>query len=100
MSIGVIGATLAVVGGLGQLVEAASLAFLFAFASVNVIAARQTDSWGWASWTGAVLAIVAAVALIIRLAINEPISLAVLGALVLFATGGRALLLRKLHTQR
>jgi hypothetical protein len=100
VSIGVIGATLAVVGGLGQLVEAASLAFLFAFASVNVIAARQTDSWGWASWTGAVLAIVAAVALIIRLAINEPISLAVLGALVVFATGGRALILRKLHTQR
>jgi len=99
-SIGIVGATLAVVGGLGQLVEAASLAFLFAFASVNVIAARQTDRWRWVSWMGAILAILAAVALIIRLAIHEPVSLAVLGALVLFATGGRALILRMIHGQQ
>lgn len=97
--LGLVGATLAVLGGLGQLVEAASLAFLFTFASVNVIAARQTDGWLWASWGGAALAIVAAVALIVRLALNEPISLGILGALVLFATGGRALILRLMHTR-
>jgi len=100
VSIGVIGATLAVVRGLGQLVEAASLAFLFAFASVNIIAARQTEGWGWVSWVGALLAIVAAVTLIVRLAMNEPFSLGILGGLVLFATAGRVLILRVLHTKR
>jgi amino acid transporter len=100
VSIGVVGATLAVIGGLGQLVEAASLAFLFAFASVNVVAARQTNDWRWLGWAGAVLAIVAAVALIVRLALNEPISLALLAALVLFATVGRALILRMLRTKQ
>lgn len=100
VSIGVIGAMLAVVGGLGQLVQAASLAFLFAFASVNVIAARQTESWRGISWAGAVLAIVAALALIVRLAIHEPVSIGILGALVLFATGGRAVILHILQKDR
>ncbi len=91
---------LAVVGGLGQLVEAASLAFLFAFASVNVIAARETERWRLMSWTGAALAVVAAAALVVRLSLTAPISLAVLGALVLFATAGRALILRMLRARR
>lgn len=97
VSLGALGAMLAVLGGLSQLVEAASLAFLFTFAAVNVIAARQTDDREWISWTGAALAIAAAVALVARLALHEPISLAILAALVLFSTVGRSIILRMLR---
>jgi hypothetical protein len=79
------------------LVEAASLAFLFTFAAVNWIAARQTAAWRWVSWAGAILAALAAFALMTRLALEEPIVLGVLAVMVLFSTVGRSLILRRLR---
>lgn len=93
--LGTTGASLALVGRLGPLVEAASLAFLFTFTTVNVIAGRETKNWRWFSWAGAGLAGLAGVALTVRLAMTEPWSLAMLAALVLIATVGRPLLLRR-----
>lgn len=95
--IGATGALLALVGGLGQLVEAASLAFLFTFAAVNFIAARRAGTHRWIGWAGGTLATVAAGALVVRLALNSPWSLATLGMLVLTATAGRKFLLQRLN---
>jgi len=94
VGLGCLGAALAVLGNLGQLVEAASLAFLFTFAAVNLIAARETAERRWISWAGAVLATAAAGLLILRLALEEPAALGVLGIMILFSTLGRLVILR------
>lgn len=96
VAVGASGAAFAVLGGLGQLVEAASLAFLTTFAAVNLIAAYQTADWRWVSWVGAILAALAAMALTARLALREPIVLGVLAGMILFSTVGRSLILRML----
>ncbi len=95
--IGAAGAVLAVIGHLGSLVEAASLAFLFTFATVNVLAARNARGPSWVSWAGAAGAIAAAVALLVRLAIREPMSLGILALLILAAMVGRPLVLKRLN---
>lgn len=88
---------LTVLGGLTDLVEAASLAFLFTFAVVNVIAALKTDRANWVGWVGGAGATAAGVTLLVRLSLNSPWALAALVALALLATLGRPLLLRWLR---
>ncbi len=96
--IGGLGAALAVIGSLGTLVEAASLIFLFTFATVNVLAWRAGVKRRWVSGAGALGAAGAALALTVRLAQTNPVALGVLGALVLVATAGRPVLLRHVRT--
>lgn len=87
---------LAVIGELGRLVEAASLAFLVTFATVNALSARHAESALVTSvgWAGAIGASLAAVTLVVRLAVDAPWALAILAGLVLVAVFGRPLLLR------
>lgn len=87
---------MAALGDLGQLVEAASLVFLFTFAVVNVLAARYTSGPSWIGWAGAIGATVAALALVVRLAFHEPTALAILMLLLVAAAVGRPLLRKKL----
>ena len=97
--LGASGALLAAIGSLGQLVEAASLAFLFTFAVVNLIAARRIDGQRWVCWAGAGGATLAAVTLLIRLALNEPIILGVLVVIALVCVFGRPWILRRVNTR-
>lgn len=80
VTLGALAAVLAAVGGLSQLVEAASLTFLVTFATVNVIAFRRIERRRWIPLSGAVGATGAAAALMLRLARNEPVSLAAVAA--------------------
>ena len=94
MALGACGVALATLGGLGELVEAASLAFLFTFCVVNVLSARVGDGPRWTAWLGAAGTAAAAVALIVRLVDRAPIPLAVFGFFVLVAMFGRPWILR------
>ena len=92
--LGAAGVVLATLGHLGQLVEAASLAFLVTFAVVNVLAARHGCGRPLVAWLGAIGGAAAAVTLGVRMATTDPASLATLAALVLMALVGRPLLHR------
>jgi amino acid transporter len=46
--------SLAIIGSLGSLVDAASIIFLFTFGTVNYIAFQQKVRWKWISFTGAI----------------------------------------------
>ncbi len=89
MVIGVTGSVLAVVGSLSILVEAASLAFLFTFASVNVIALLQCRKNRWIFALGGVGAGIAAIVLVGRLVVEAPVALGLLILVGLVATFGR-----------
>lgn len=91
--LGVGGGVLAMVGGLSNLVEAASLAFLMTFATVNILAALHTDHHRWVGAAGALGATAAAVGLCVHLAFTEPISLGVMAILVVLIVLGRPLLM-------
>ena len=88
------GAILAMLGGLEDLVEAASLAFLTTFAAVNVLAAVHLPRRRWIGIAGAAGALAAGIGLCIRLAMTRPVSLGVMAVLVLAAVFGRPLILR------
>jgi len=96
MGLGAAAAVLAAVGTLTTLVEAASLAFLFTFAVVCGLAFRQRAGVRIATGFGAVAGAAASVALIARLIRTDPLALAFLGLLVLFAVFGRPVLLHHL----
>ncbi|MBR0553591.1 APC family permease [Stakelama marina] len=83
--IGVLAGTLAVIGSLSSLVEAASLVFLVTFAIVNLMAWRHAGRRKWIPGIGMALGSVIGTVLIIRLARSETIPLAVLGILMLVA---------------
>lgn len=92
-------ALLATVGSLSALVEAASLAFLFTFAVVCGLAFQCRVGWRMVTGFGALAASAASVALVIRLVRTEPLSLLLLGLLVLVSFAGRPLLLRYFSTR-
>jgi hypothetical protein len=87
-------AVLAAIGNLSMLVEAASLAFLFTFATVCGLAfykksgLRALTALGCLAATGAILA------LVYRLATHTPWSLAILAGLIGFAVFFRTVILR------
>ena len=96
--LGSVAAALAVLGSLSSLVEAASLAFLFTFGTVNVIAGRRMESRGWIPFAGAALAGLIALVLVARLAVMAPVPLAVLLALGGIAAVGRPAILSRVET--
>jgi amino acid transporter len=102
MIIGAAGALLAILGSLSMLVEAASLAFLFTFAVVNVIALLQCRNHRWISLLGAAGAGIAGIVLVGRLVVEAPAGLALLAVVGLIAAFGRPRLNRwteKLHEE-
>lgn len=96
--LGIAAAFLAVIGTLGTLVEAASLAFLFTFSVVCGLAFHQRAGSRIITGFGVVAAPLATFALIIRLIQKDPLALVALGVLVLIAVFGRPILLRHLKT--
>ncbi|MEZ6244056.1 MAG: APC family permease [Phycisphaerales bacterium] len=94
LAIGIGGATLAAVGSLTRLVEAASLAFLVTFAIVNALGALELPRKRWLGWFGCVLAGAAAVVLSVRLVMEAWWVLAAFGVIVALAFGLRPLLRR------
>jgi amino acid transporter len=93
--LGGLGLGLALVGGLEQLVEIASLAFLTTFAVVNYLAARHLGKASWPSWLGLALTVLAAGTLSVRLALSAWWVLALFALLVGLALVGRPILLKK-----
>lgn len=93
--LGASGATLAAVGSLTRLVEAASLTFLLTFAVVNALRALEVKDRRWLGWAGALLAGAAALVLAWRLVTEAWWVLALLAALVASAFAARPLLHRR-----
>ena len=89
---------LSVTGSLSTLVEAASLAFLFTFATVNVIATQYLDSRKCISITGTVVATIVGIILILRLIITALVPLLILVAFAALAVFGRPAILRRLKS--
>ncbi|HSM36233.1 MAG TPA: hypothetical protein VK837_07550 [Longimicrobiales bacterium] len=94
-----VAAVFAVIGSLSTLVEAASLAFLFTFATVCGLAYRQRAGRRPITGLGASAATAATVALVVRLLRNDPLALALLVALVLLAVFARPAVLRRVRTE-
>jgi amino acid transporter len=92
-------ALLAVIGSLSNLVEAASLAFLFTFATVNALAFRQHAGHRAVTLVGAIGAAAALLALIYRMVTSQPIALAFLGVLAIIAIFVRPVILRHVSTE-
>ncbi len=95
LGLGLLSGIFAVLGNLSMLVEGASLTFLFTFATVNVLAWKAKAGHRIITATGAVLASAATVALTVRLANEQPWSLAAIGVAILVAVVLRPCLLRR-----
>lgn len=80
MALGLLGALLSAVGTLGGLVEAASLTFLVTFAGVNAMAAQRLRRRRVLAVVGAVGTAAAAVVASVRIASNQPLVFAAVGA--------------------
>ena len=81
--LGALSATLAAIGSLENLVEAASLVFLATFALVGFIAWSKLKQWPkWVGLAGATSASLAALALTIRLVVTAPLALAAFAIVV------------------
>jgi hypothetical protein len=93
--LGLAGSCLALVGSLEKLVEAASLAFLFTFATVNVLAALKTKKKQLVSWTGAAGASAAGIMLLFRIVKHQPVALAGMVFMVLVSTLLRPMFLKR-----
>jgi amino acid transporter len=100
IALGVLGGSLAMIGNLGSLVEAASLCFLVVFAIVNGLAAKHKAGPRAVSVAGCLGAASAAALLSYRIAVDEPMSLVGIGGLLVLATAGRALVLKMSGTHR
>jgi amino acid transporter len=94
--LGLTGASLAMASNLEDLVEAASLAFLFTFAVVNILAALETGHNRWVSWAGAAGACLAGTVLLIRIALKQPLVLGILAVMVFVVIGLRPIILKRL----
>ena len=93
--LGLLGASLALVGNLEDLVESASLAFLFTFATVNVLSALKTRKGNWISWAGAAGAAAAGGMLLLRVLEHQPAALAGILFMVIMAVVVRPLMLKR-----
>jgi amino acid transporter len=99
VGLGTAAAVLAAVGTLTTIVEAASLTFLFTFTVVCGLAFRQRAGAQIVTGFGALAGATASVALIVCLIQTNPLTLVVLGILVLIALFGRPVLLRHIKTE-
>lgn len=95
IGLGLSSAAFAVFGSLSTLVEAASLTFLFTFATVNVLAWKGKAGHRFLTAAGAILASAATIALAIRLAQQQPWALAGLASITLLAIFVRPVILKK-----
>ena len=103
MIIGGFGSLLALIGSLSLLVEAASLAFLFMFASVNLIAFFECRKKRWIFAVGGAGASLSGVFLAGRLTVESPVALSLLVIMGLIAAFGRPRINRwteNLHGQK
>ncbi len=98
--LGSLAAILAVVGTLGLLVEAASLAFLFTFAVVCGLAFRGAIGSRLITGSGILLAGAAVIGLVIRLIRTDPTALFFLVPLVLIAMFGRRYILNYVNNRK
>ncbi len=92
--LGILAGILAVAGSLSSLVEAASLAFIFTFGTVNFIAMKESPSQKWLPITGFVMALVIGLALLARLVITKPVAVSAIGLIMLLIVLGRPFLLQ------
>ena len=99
VGLGTVAAVLAAMGTLTTIVEAASLTFLFTFTVVCGLAFRQRAGAQIVTGFGALAGATASVALIVCLIQTNPLTLVVLGILVLIALFGRPVLLRHIKTK-
>lgn len=95
---GVVAAVLSVTGSLSALVEAASLAFLVAFLTVNAVCVREHPKTPVIPLVGMAVGGAVALVLVVRLAIAAPVSLGILILLSLVALFGRPTILPKFDT--
>ena len=93
--IGAAGLTLAMIGNLTQLVEAASLAFLFTFAVVNVLAVQAKTDRAVIAWFGALMGGIACALLTWRIGTHEPLTLVALAAFTVLAVFVRPLVIQR-----
>ncbi len=93
--IGFSGAMLAMMGSLMDLVEAASLIFLFTFAVVNALAFIEFKKGRWLFLIGTIGASVTAITLVWRLITNSPYVIAMLAGVIFITLLGRYLLMRQ-----
>jgi amino acid transporter len=93
--LGLAAATLAALGTLHLLVEAASLGFLMTFSVVNVLAFIEIKRRRWISALGALGGLAAATVLVIRQISSRPVAVIAFGAIVFIATVGRHFILRR-----
>lgn len=94
-----VAAVLVWIGSLAALVEAASLAFLTAFAAVHVIARRKDVGRAWVSWSALALGAVIGIVLLHRLATEKLVPLVIMLLLFAIAFGARPVLLQRVETE-
>ena len=85
IGIGLLAGLLSIAGSLSSLVEAASLVFVVTFGIVNLLCARETGGPRWIGWAGVALCALIGLALTAHLAMDRPVPLALLAAMVLVA---------------
>lgn len=90
----VLAGVFAAIGGLSDLVESASLAFLFTFTVVSALAFLEGAGSRLLTGLGVLGSGAATVALVVRLSSTAPVALGVFGLMVVLAVAGRPLLVR------
>ncbi|WP_224482913.1 APC family permease [Robertkochia aurantiaca] len=93
---GTLAAVFAVIGSLSSLVEAASLVFLITFGIVNWLAYKEEGSKKWIPIIGIAFGAITAIALLFRLLIARPWSLAFLLALMFIIIFVRPYILKRI----
>lgn len=96
-SISVAAAVLASIGSLGDLVESASLVFLFTFGTVNFIAYNQSINHRWISLAGAIGSTLAIMVSVWRQVHHSLFSFICLTIIILLAVLGRPLILKRIN---
>ena len=96
--LGALAGTLSVTGSLSVLVETASLAFLFTFGVVNMIAYRVLEKRRWVSVVGLSLGGIIGVFLLLRLLLSATFALAGFTILSLLIFVGRPYILKRVKT--
>lgn len=95
ITIGIAGATLAMIGTIESLVQSASLVFLFTFATVNFLAYKHTYGKRWIFTAGFAGAMVAGLLLAFNLFKSSTLSLALLVVIFILALALRPYIMKK-----
>lgn len=98
--IGVAAGTLAVIGSLSSLVEAASIVFLITFSTVNFLAYQKLEHKKWIPVIGLVVAALVGLALLGRLVITKPAAFGGLLLIAVLIVMGRPYLLKMMQSKK